>query len=115
MSDTERLKKIINNWHNLKREMEQRGVTKDLLLKDEFLQWAVTTPLYNIGEQVYLLSKDFKSRYPDQPWNLVAGMRHRLVHDYDGVNWNIIVEVIYSDMDPFVNAISAILNKEKEK
>ena len=72
-------------------------------------QWAVTTPLYNIGEQVYQLSPEFKASYPEQPWNMVAGLRHRLVHDYDGINWSIIIEVLFEDMEPFVTAVNAIL------
>lgn len=59
-TDRERLKKIVDIWENLSGQMRQREITKDLLLNDEFSQWAVTTPLYNIGEQVYQLSKEFK-------------------------------------------------------
>lgn len=108
-SDKERLKKIISTWDDLSRQMQQRGITPELLLEDEFSQWAVTTPLYNIGEQVYQLSSEFKAAYPEQPWNMVAGLRHRLVHDYDGINWTIIVEVVFTDMEPFVDAVRGIL------
>lgn len=107
-SDKERLKKIVATWESLKAEMHKRGITPELLLEDEFSQWAVTTPLYNIGEQVYQLSPEFKTSYPEQPWNMVAGLRHRLVHDYDGINWSIIVEVLFEDMEPFVTAVNAI-------
>ena len=57
-SDQERLKKIITTWDNLHRQMVERNITREDLLTDEFSQWAVTTPLYNIGEQVYNLSSD---------------------------------------------------------
>ena len=70
-SDKERLKKIVATWESLKAEMHKRGITPELLLEDEFSQWAVTTPLYNIGEQVYQLSPEFKASYPEQPWNMV--------------------------------------------
>ena len=74
-SDKERLKKIVATWESLKAEMHKRGITPELLLEDEFSQWAVTTPLYNIGEQVYQLSPEFKTSYPEQPWNMVAGLQ----------------------------------------
>lgn len=109
-SDKERLKKIVSTWEQLHQQMETRGITPELLMKDEFSQWAVTTPLYNIGEQVYQLSSEFKESYPDMPWNMVAGLRHRLVHDYDGINWSIIVEVLFEDMSPFVSAVEDILS-----
>ena len=91
--------------------MKEHEITQEQLLRDEFLQQAVTTPLYNIGEQVYQLTDEFKNKYSEQPWNMVAGLRHRLVHDYDGINWTIIVEVVFQDMDPFVEAVKQILKK----
>lgn len=42
-SDKERLKKIVATWESLKAEMHKRGITPELLLEDEFSQWAVTT------------------------------------------------------------------------
>ena len=107
-SDRERLKKILSTWEALKAQMELRNITPESLLEDEFSQWAVTTPLYNIGEQVYQLSSELKDSHPELPWNMVAGLRHRLVHDYDGINWSIIVEVLFEDMEPFVQEVRQI-------
>lgn len=110
-TDKERLKMITEIWEELSIQIQHRKITKEQLLNDEFLQWAVTTPLYNIGEQVYLLSSALKERYSELPWNMVSGLRHRLVHDYDGINWTIIVEVIFEDMEPFAKAVEQILNE----
>lgn len=74
-SDKERLKKIVSIWESVNRQLKERGITREMLLNDEFSQWAITTPLYNMGEQVYQLSDELKKRYPEQPWNLVAGLR----------------------------------------
>ena len=109
-TDTERLQTILRLWKELSREITERGITPDLLLKDAFTQWAVTTPLYNIGEQVYQISADFKNRYPDIPWNMVAGLRHRLVHNYEGISWSIIVEVVFHEMDDFIRQIAEIIS-----
>ncbi len=109
-SDKERLKKIVSLWKSLREELEERNLTEEQLLEDQFAQWAVTTPLYNIGEQVYQLSNELKHQYANMPWNMVSGMRHRLVHDYDGINWSIIAEVIYHDMDAFVVSVRQILD-----
>jgi uncharacterized protein with HEPN domain len=105
ISDTERIKKIIKTWSSLQNQIQEHGITKEVLLKDEFSQWAVTTPLYNIGEQVYMLSSEFKKANDEIPWSVVSGLRHRLVHDYDGINWSIIVEVVFDEMDDFVASI----------
>lgn len=108
-SDNERIKKIIDIWSSLQLQIKEHSITKENLLNDEFLQWAVTTPLYNIGEQVYKIGDDTKKQYPDIIWSIVAGLRHRLVHDYEGINWSIIVEVIFDEMDDFVNSIKQII------
>lgn len=46
-TDKERLQKIVKIWTELSEQMRQRDITEELLLNDEFSQWAVTTPLYN--------------------------------------------------------------------
>ena len=110
ISDKERLKKIVNTWAALKKQIEEHHITRELLLNDEFSQWAVTTPLYNIGEQVYMLSTEFKKEHSNIPWSLVSGLRHRLVHDYEGINWSIIVEVVFDEMNDFVNSIEKLIS-----
>ena len=107
--DTERLKKIVSLWSALSGEITQHGITREMLLMDQFSQWAVTTPIYNIGEQVYQLSPEFKKKHANIPWSVVSGLRHRLVHDYDGINWSLIADVIFDDMAPFVEQVKGIL------
>ena len=112
-SDKERLKKIISLWDALNEEIKKHRITRELLLEDRFSQWAVTTPMYNIGEQVYQLTPEFKKAHPEVIWNVVSGLRHRLVHEYEGINWSLIADVIFFDMKDFVKQVSIIL-KEME-
>ena len=108
-TETERLRKIVSLWSALSGEITQHGITREMLLMDQFSQWAVTTPIYNIGEQVYQLSPEFKKKHANIPWSVVSGLRHRLVHDYDGINWSLIADVIFDDMAPFVEQVKGIL------
>ncbi|MGN0441512.1 MAG: DUF86 domain-containing protein [Acutalibacteraceae bacterium] len=110
-SDKERIKKIIRTWNSLQNQIEKHNITKELLLTDEFSQWAVTTPLYNIGEQVYKLSNELKKQNPEIPWSVVSGLRHRLVHDYEGINWSVIVEVVFDEMGEFIASIEKFANE----
>ena len=110
-SDLDRLKMIIRLWEELSGQIKQREITPEQLLRDSFIQWAVTTPLYNIGEQVYQLSPEFKQKYSDISWNTVSGLRHRLVHNYEGINWSIIVEIVFHEMDDFIREIKEIAKK----
>lgn len=58
---------------------------------------------------MYMLSTDLKKDHSDITWSLVSGLRHRLVHDYEGINWSIIVEVVFDEMDDFVNSIEKLI------
>ncbi|MCC8169609.1 MAG: DUF86 domain-containing protein, partial [Oscillospiraceae bacterium] len=68
-----------------------------------------TMPLYNIGEHAYNLSSEYKEKYNDISWGMIAGLRHRLVHDYDGTNWNIIAEAVFEELPKLANQLKIIL------
>lgn len=67
--------------------------------------------MYNIGEQIYKISNELKKENPEIPWSMVSGLRHRLVHDYEGINWTIIVEVVFDEMGKFIDSIQKLINE----
>ena len=108
-SDKQRIQKIYENAEKLQNYIKEHGVTRNDLLNDYAMQWLVTTPLYNIGEHVYYLSDEYKTAHPEIQWFMIAGLRHRLVHDYDGTNWNIIADVILEELPVLINQIKELL------
>ena len=113
-TDEQRLQKILDNAVKLNDYINEHDIKKQQLIDDFALQWLVTTPLYNIGEHVYNLSEDLKENYPDIPWNMIAGLRHRLIHDYDGTNWNIIVDVVFDELPVFIEQVQKITVTEND-
>lgn len=67
-SDEQRIQKILEYSQKLMDYINTNGITKDKLMTEYSLQWLVTTPLYNIGEHAYLLSKEYKDEHSDIPW-----------------------------------------------
>lgn len=43
-----------------------------------------------IGEAANRLSDEFKDKYPSIDWHKIRGFRNRIVHDYAGVDVNIV-------------------------
>ena len=71
-----------------------KGITKEEFLKDETLKRAVTRSLEIIGEATKKIPADFKIKWNNVKWKEMAGMRDRLIHDYMGVNYSIVWDVI---------------------
>lgn len=108
-TDEQRLQKMYDNATKLNGYIKDKNIKKEDLLQDYSLQWLVTTPLYNIGEQAYNISDEFKAQHNEIEWNMIAGLRHRLVHDYEGTNWNIIVEVVFEEIPVLIEKVEKII------
>jgi uncharacterized protein with HEPN domain len=74
------------------------SVTKDLskndFLKDETLKRAIVRSLEVIGEATKKIPADFKFKWDSVQWKNMAGMRDRLIHDYIGVDYTIVWDVV---------------------
>lgn len=108
-SDKQRIQKICEYAEKLLTHINQNDISKESLLNNYALQWLVTTPLYNIGEQVYALSDEYKIMHSDIPWSMISGLRHRLVHNYDGTNWNIIAEVVFEEIPILLDQLKKLI------
>jgi uncharacterized protein with HEPN domain len=75
-------------------------------------QDAVIRNLEILGEAVKLLSTETKEKYAQMPWKDITGTRDRLIHDYFGVNIDIVWDIIKNELPqliPVLNKISADL------
>jgi uncharacterized protein with HEPN domain len=81
---------------------------KDSFLNDELIQDAVQRRLSIIGEAVKNLSPDLRSQYADIPWRRIAGMRDKLIHDYFGVDVDLVWEVSTSLLPPLKGRLEEI-------
>lgn len=108
-SDQQRIQKIYENALKLYDYIVEHQVKKKDLVAEISLQWLVTTPLYNIGEHVYNLSKEYKESHNEIQWAMIAGLRHRLIHDYDGTNWNIIADVVFEELPVLIKQLEKMI------
>jgi uncharacterized protein with HEPN domain len=51
-----------------------------------------------IGEASSKIPEEIKNNFSEIPWINLKGIRNRIVHDYFGVDVNIIWEIIYKDL-----------------
>jgi uncharacterized protein with HEPN domain len=77
--------------------------TRSDLDQDRLLQLALVRVIEIIGEAASRVTRDTQSQYPQILWPQVIGMRNRLVHGYDSVDYNILWQTIEKDL-PFLIA-----------
>jgi uncharacterized protein with HEPN domain len=83
-------------------------------LADERAHWAVYSQFVILGEAASRLPRDFCARYPGIPWSSATGMRHRLVHGYDSVDWVRVWKTLRNDLPPLLEQLRALLPEEAD-
>lgn len=78
-------------------------------LTDEKTQDAVIRNIEILGEAVKHLTADLTAAHPEVEWKSIAGMRDKLVHEYFGVNLDILWDVLTTRLPPLRVQIERII------
>ncbi len=81
-------------------------------LRNETLKRASVRSLEIIGEATKKIPADFKVKWKSIQWKNMAGMRDRLIHDYIGVNYSIVWDVMKNKIPEMNKQISEFLDKK---
>jgi uncharacterized protein with HEPN domain len=84
-------------------------VTHGVYERDENLRLALTHLVQVIGEAARCVSREFCDEHPEIPWQDIVGMRHKVVHDYLGVDDDIVWQVVTGDLPPLIASLEKIL------
>ncbi len=72
---------------------------------------AVIRSLEVIGEAATKIPRDIRERWPEIPWKRMAGMRNKLIHEYFGVDLEIVWEVCTDEIPPLKPSIERLLKE----
>ena len=84
---------------------------REAFFAERMRQDATIRKLQVIGQAVKSLSDSAKSRQPHIPWKQIAGLRDKVIHDYFGVNLEIVWAVVEKDLPTLRRAINDLLQE----
>ena len=87
------------------------GITeREDLGRDRVMQLALTRLVEIIGEAANRVYQVTRQKYPEIPWPQIIGMRNRLIHGYDVIDYNLLWDTVANDLPPLIMSLEEIFN-----
>jgi len=88
-------------------------IDKTSFLQDVKTQSAVLHQLLLFGEAVKRLSEKFRTGHPEIPWKRMAGMRDKLIHQYDDVDLDEVWKTVKVDIPQVILKMEALAPRKE--
>ena len=83
----------------MKRVLEvSNGMSRNELIGAEQKTESILFNLTVIGEAANNISKEFAAKNPELDWKDIAGVRHKIVHDYADIDYDVIWRIVQIDI-----------------
>lgn len=89
-----------------------RGTTREAFLSDQTLRRAFVRSLEILGEASKKVPEETRRLMPGVEWRAVAGMRDKLIHDYFGVDYELVWDAAVGKVPALEAEIERILSAQ---
>lgn len=89
-----------------------QGMDFKQFCRDDKTIFAVVRALEVVGEASKNVPEALRARYPQISWREMAGMRDKLIHEYFGVNLEVVWKAVQIDLPRLKPLIASMLNAE---
>lgn len=96
----------------LKIKRYTKGLNFEAFIEDEKSIDAVVRNFEIIGEAANKISEDFRILNPLIEWDRMRGFRNRIIHDYFGIDYEIVWEIIEKDIDHLIKQIEFLVSQQ---
>ena len=92
-----------------------QGRSRSDLDLDRQLNLSIVRLLEIVGEAAARATPEIRAALPDLPWAEIVGLRNRVIHGYDRVDFDIVWEVVKTDLPPMLEAIDHFLLSDPQR
>lgn len=96
-------------------ERFSQGLSKEDFKKNDLKQSAILRKIEIIGEAVKNLPDSFRKEHSSAEWKKITGTRDRLIHQYFGVDLDLMWDVLKNELPKLKKQIQEILEAEKKE
>ena len=91
--------RVLHMLQALERIVQETSETsRDRLFFDDRLTRAIILDFIVLGEAANNVTEEYCAAHPEAPWSDIAGFRHKLVHDYSGIDFGILWDAMTKDV-----------------
>jgi uncharacterized protein with HEPN domain len=87
-----------------------KGYSRSDFDNNEMLSLAVIHLIEMLGEASRSISEEYREKYPEIPWDLIAGTRNRLAHGYIDVDLDIIWTIVKKDLPSLIRTLEKLID-----
>lgn len=91
------------------------GMSYTEFAKDDKTVYAVIRAVKVVGEAAVSVPEDVRLKYPAIPWRDVKGVRNKLVHQYFGINLEVVWQTVQEDLPMLIPLLENILKQEDQQ
>jgi uncharacterized protein with HEPN domain len=88
---------------------KSEGIERATFDQDDNLRLAIAHLIQTIGEAAARVSDDYRKDHQEVPWRDIVGMRHKIVHDYLHVNYDVVWDVATSSVAELIPQLELLL------
>jgi uncharacterized protein with HEPN domain len=113
LGDSIRLQHILESIHEIDTYLVSSDFTE--FMNNSMMRFACIKQMEIIGEASNHISGDIKSKFTDIEWAQIIGMRNIFVHEYFGIDTNLVWEIIKNDIPELKEKISVVVSSLETK
>jgi uncharacterized protein with HEPN domain len=90
------------------------GVAWDRFQSERMLQYATQFALQVVGEAASKVSRPFREKNPQIPWNKIIAFRHRIIHDYPNIELPKVWVVVQNYLPALIAALEPMVPPDED-